>query len=114
MEQFCLFVVWFVGGCKKSQYIIKKNEVELMLAAFKELHHSPGVNPHVKDRDNRAAKIYRITVQNMGPSGPYWWTTPGLDANKEVKMKGCQIWEGDIISEKTIFYDQSIDPTVEY
>ncbi len=93
---------------KSTQYFVDKGDVAAFVQAFRELHHTPGVNPYIKDRNNVCSKIYMITQAEVGPSGPYWWTTPGL--GKIDAVKGAQIWEAQIQTEKTLFYDESMDP----
>lgn len=91
---------WVVGG-GASTYLVLASEIDRFVEATKKLHWLPGINPHVKDRDNSCAKIWRITVAEMAFRGPFWWTVPDLKNNNDPR--GARII--DVVSEKIVFND---------
>lgn len=86
LSEFCQFEVYFKRGAtnplkhEATTHIIKRTDVEKLTRAYLELHYSPGVNPH---NGGRTAVVYEIKVGTFLPSGPFWWTTPGLDKNDD-------------------------------
>lgn len=70
----------YVSGSPLSQYLIPATEVDRFVEASKRLHHDPGRNPH---NGVGAAKIWQITVAELTPRGPFWWTTPDLQRNND-------------------------------
>jgi hypothetical protein len=61
-----------------TMYLIRKAHLERFKEATLKLHHERGVNPH---DGNKTARLYRMTASPLQSHGPYWWTTPNLQAN---------------------------------
>ena len=78
-------------------YVVSEQELQRFIKATVKLHHHPGINPHVKDRDAKTAQVAKITAQRLKPSGPYWWSTPNLQENYDPN--GAILWDWDIRTE---------------
>jgi hypothetical protein len=85
-----------------TYHLVPTNEVETFVKATKELHWRPGINPHVKDRDPAASKIWKITSAPLELKGPFWWTVPGLGKNDDPN--GAHIIDG--WDEEILFIDR--------
>lgn len=92
----------FVKG-PSSSHLIPADEVDRFVEASKRLHWKPGINPHVRDRDNRASKIWRISVAKLELRGPFWWTVPDLQNNGDPA--GARIIDAGV--GKTVFVDEA-------
>lgn len=95
---------WVSGG-PLTEHIVHVSELPAFLEASKRLHHTPGVNPHVTDRGNRASKLWRIRVAPMQAHGPYWWAQRKLGV---VPSAGARIFRGGLF--ETAFVDHARIP----
>lgn len=76
-----------------SKHMMHKSQVEKFIEASLKLHHSPGINPHIKNRfkesgelDNKTAKLEYITIQKLDLNGrTLWWCMPSLGVKGESK-----------------------------
>ena len=84
-------------GEKPTVHIVSEQELQRLIKATVKLHHHPGVNPHVKDRDAKTAQVAKIIVQRLVSSGPYWWSTPNLQENGDPN--GATLWDWSIVTE---------------
>lgn len=79
----------FLDG-SQTTHLVPKEEVGIFVEAAKELHYKPGINPHNRVK---AAPITVILVGELtfkdGFCGPYWWSTPGLAENGDLKGARC-------------------------
>lgn len=83
-------VVIHYRNLRPSTYLIHQCEVERFVEASKQLHSDPGLNPH---NGNLCAKVWKITVTPVRATGPFWWTTPGLQNNDDPR--GAHVFNGD-------------------
>jgi hypothetical protein len=72
-------VLYFIATSTQS-HLVHKDEVSKFVKAAKELYVSPGINPH---NGARCSECWKITVASLGPTGPFWWSTPGLQENHD-------------------------------
>jgi len=79
--------LYWEGG-DTTTYIVAGNDVQRFVKASLELYYKPGKNPH---SGLEAGKVVKITAQSLSPTGPYWWSTPGLKDNNDPN--GAVIWE---------------------
>lgn len=79
----------------QTTYIVAREEVETFITAMKELHYSPGVNPHNKGSLNNTSPVHQIEVGQFDETGPFWWTTPGLQPAEKSKVKGAKVIQAD-------------------
>lgn len=63
-----------------AEYVVHKDEVDKIVEAQKRLHYSPGINPH---NGNKTAEALSIDVCEFTATGPFWWSTPDLQNNKD-------------------------------
>src|SRR2546421_8081585 len=77
---------------KNVHYLADDGDLVDLARASLELHYKPGRNP---SNDQPAAKLLYMVLNRLQPTGPYWWSTPGL---KETP-KGAVVWEwrGDFL-----------------
>ena len=73
-----------------SEYLVAESDLLRFLAAALELHYEPGRNPH---SNFDTAQALAITVVQLRPQGPYWWTTPGLQENYDNKGAVVFCWD---------------------
>jgi hypothetical protein len=69
-------------------HIVSKGDLAKFVEAALELHFEPGINPHSNEN---AAPVQYITVDALQPTGPYWWSTPGLQGNDD--RRGATVWQ---------------------
>ncbi len=91
---------WIEGA--PTSYFVLSAEVSTFVEASKRLHWRHGINPHVKDRDNTCAKLWRISAAVLEFQGPFWWTVPDLQKNDDPR--GARIIGGG--KEETLFIDE--------
>jgi len=41
----------------------------------------------------KTAEVIKITTRSLRPRGPYWWSTPGLKKNGNIR--GAVTWDWD-------------------
>ena len=82
-------------------HTVLREDVDRLFAAVLELHHEPGVNPANK---NKTAPVINIVAYPMKPSGPFWWTTPGLSKGADEKT-GVQLYGRDYGAFKRWYLD---------
>lgn len=70
-----------------SVYIVPKCDLQKFVTATLELHSGKCINPHNNGSTSRVVAIYTGELEF---SGPYWWSTPGLQENGDPS--GSQIW----------------------
>lgn len=59
-----------------NDYIVHKDEVEMLVEAIKRLHVDPGINPH---NGRQTAKAVKIASAQLTHDDPVWWTCPSLN-----------------------------------
>jgi hypothetical protein len=69
-----------------SHHIVAEADVEKLVGASLALHYEPGYNPHA----GATSPVQYITTEKLMPSGPYWWSVPGLRKNGDPN--GAVIW----------------------
>jgi hypothetical protein len=84
-------------------HVVHKSEVDKFVEASKRLHVDPGVNPHRPPGEGKTARINRITVGSFQTTGPFWWTTPDLQNNRDPV--GATIYQSDY-NEVTVWSSQ--------
>jgi hypothetical protein len=99
---------WAESG-RETEYIVRADELDVFVAACRKLHHTPGVNPHVKDRDNSCAKIWRISVASIAAYGPYWWAQTSLGVEESP---GARTLRGGV--RQYVFTDHELSPYRDY
>lgn len=91
-----LIILTYEDGLEEDRFV-HKNSVDKFVEASMELHYQPGINPH---NGGRAGKITRISVAKPDISGPYWWSTPGLQQNYDPEGVPIIDWyDSDVIWE---------------
>ncbi len=88
-----------------NTFLIHKDEVQMFVEASKSLHVSPGVNPH---NGMKAERILLISCSTISSSGPYWWTSPSLQAGR----KGARILKAQ--DPTTLYVDPDHLKTMKY
>jgi len=63
---------------KPSENIVAESQLAAFLSATLTLHFEPGYNPH---SGGACSKALCITAEKLETSGPYWWSTPGVQDN---------------------------------
>lgn len=98
-----------LGWHKGATDWMHRDQVPLYIKAKLELHYSPGVNPHVKDRPNQTARLWKITeesfrleeddqtnrVLDLSSPKAYWHTTPGLGigtSDTQIQEEGAHVF----------------------
>jgi hypothetical protein len=100
--------VYYIKG-SQEEYLVHKDEVDRLVEATKKLHHLPGINPHNK---GETAKIYRIDVSEPRLFGPYWWSTPNLQANEDPS--GARIIQGGMRTTAFFLDPEPMEETEKY
>lgn len=101
--------VWFGNKSKfkllfhrQDTYIIHKDHVDRFIQATRELHDNPGINPHT---NSPTTPVHQIEVAPFLATGPYWWSTPGLQKNDDPngaviiggEFKKVVVWQSDAL-----------------
>lgn len=100
-----VFLEWADGRSAPTQHIVHASELDVFVEACRKLHHTPGVNPHVKDRDPRCSKIWRVSVAELRAFGPYWWAQTDLGVSESPGAKTIR----DTVR-KYVFTDPDLSP----
>ena len=77
---------------KNIDYLVGDDDIVDLAQASLELHYKPGRNPAT---GQPARKLLYLVLNRLQPTGPYWWSTPGL----EESAKGAVVWDwrGDFL-----------------
>jgi hypothetical protein len=77
---------------KNVNYLVNDGDLVDLAQASLELHYKPGRNP---SNDQPTAKLLYLALNRLQPTGPYWWSTPGLRETPE----GAVVWDwrGDVV-----------------
>lgn len=95
----------FVEGAGSVQHIVQRDELANFIIACRKLHNSPGVNPHVTNRDNRTTKVWRISVAPFQAHGPFWWAQTELGV---APSAGAYTYREGVF--QTVFRDAELAP----
>jgi len=71
---------------RNVEHVVEDGDVVDLARASLELHYKPGRNPA---NNKPTAKLLYLILNRLQPTGPYWWSTPGL----EESPKGAVVWE---------------------
>ena len=97
-----LTISWCEGS-PTTRMVIGDAQASMLCDALVKLHHSPGINPHIKDRDPSTSRIYMIKSAPLVNNGPYWWTGESLGVNGVDD--GAEIIDASISNAKTLWAD---------
>lgn len=89
-----------------GEHYVPTVDVDLLVQASIRLHHTPGINPHT---GGAAARIWKITSEDMVLSDPCWWTKPSLNSEDNTKGARSISWHGDTI----LFLDETSQEHIE-
>jgi hypothetical protein len=98
-----------------SSYVVHESQVDTFVQAQKTLHFEPGINPHTQ---GRTQPIGRIRIRTFEASGPFWWSTPDLQENRDPKGAidfspmggGEDVWKHpDILRDEALENDRELE-----
>lgn len=87
---------YWQNNSSPSTYVVALSQLRLFKEATLRLHHSPGINPHNKEK---TMSLSRMTIRRLckvreevKADGPFWWSTPNLKENYD--HSGAMIFSG--------------------
>jgi len=94
-----------------TSHVVHKDDLDKFIQATKELHVYKGDRNPITG--TIPSKLREIRVNTFDPTGPYWWSTPGLTGNDNPEgvtiystdmCHGNIVWESEQLKKDNLAY----------